>query len=337
MWQSAPAVDFLVPDVVDGGVDGVTWGNDYPVVTTHEDWFWHNASDARVASDVDGKLLMNVSVADFQAYWAQSLEAQVQAGQYDAIFFDSASPGLLQAECSTADPRLAGTAASTTSFPDLGNVTWIDAWQSWMSALNATLAAQGIPLIPNTSAFITGWDNTNYGLTAGIFAEGFAGTDFAESDWEASTNELLSLAAAGKIMILQNYLSDASDVATRLYYLGNYLLVKNASTYLDYFAAGPLEWYPEWTVDLGAPVSPVAASASDLLEAGVYRREFAGGRVLVNPSSAAVTVDLGGTFQQVVPSGGGAVDTAGDEPGSLAMTSVTSVTVGATSAVILLQ
>jgi len=286
---------------------------------------------------VDGKLLMNISVAGFQTYWAQSLEAQVQAGQYDAVFFDSASPALLQGECSTADPRLAGTAARYTSFPDLGNTTWIDAWQSWMSALNATLAAQGIPLIPNTSAFITGWDNTNYGLTAGIFAEGFAGTDFAETDWEASTNELLSLAAAGKIMILQNYLSDPTDVATRLYYLGNYLLVKNQSAYLDYFAAGPLEWYPEWTLELGAPSAPLAASVSDMLSQGVYRRDFAGGSVLVNPSSSSVTVSLGGTFQQVVPSGGGAVDTAGDEPGTLTMTSVTSVTVGATSAVIVVN
>jgi hypothetical protein len=223
MWQSAPSVDFLVPNVVDSGVDGVTWGNDYPVVTTHEDWFWHNTQDQRVPSSVDGKLLMNISVADFQTYWAQSLEAQVQAGEYDAVFFDSASPALLQAECSGTDPRLAGTAARDTTFADLGNTTWIDAWQTWMSALNTTLAAQGIPLIPNTSAFITGWDNTNYGVTAGIFAEGFAGTDFAETDWEASTNELLSLAAAGKIMILQNYLTDSSDVATRLYYLGNYL------------------------------------------------------------------------------------------------------------------
>jgi hypothetical protein len=280
---------------------------------------------------------MNISVADFQTYWAESLETQVQAGEYDAVFFDSASPALLQAECSGTDPRLAGTAARYTTFVDLGNTTWIDAWQTWMSALNTTLAAQGIPLIPNTSAFITGWDNTNYGLTAGIFAEGFAGTDFAETDWEASTNELLSLAAASKIMILQNYLSDPSDVATRLYYLGNYLLVKGQSTYLDYFAAGPFEWYPEWTIDLGAPTTAPTTSVADLLDQGVYRRDFAGGSVLVNPSSTSVTVPLGGAYQHVVPSGGGAVDASGDEPGTVTTMSVTSVTVAATSAAIVLH
>ena len=91
MWQSAPATQFIV--------DGMTWGNDYPTVTMNESWFWHNASNARVTSSADQKLLMNVSVAGFQQYWAGSLAQQVLAGQYDGIMFDSASPALLQGEC----------------------------------------------------------------------------------------------------------------------------------------------------------------------------------------------------------------------------------------------
>jgi hypothetical protein len=195
----------------------------------------------------------------------------------------------------------------------------------------------GDPLIPNDDAFITGWDTTNYGTTAGVFSEGFAGTGFAVTDWEASTNELLTLVADDKIVILQNYLSTPDDTATRLYYLGNYLLVKGQHTYLDYFANGPLEWYPEWTVDLGAPTTPAPTSVAGLLTGGVYRRDFANGSVLVNPTSSSVTVALGATFQQVVPTGGGAVDAAGDEPGSLSMEPVTSVVVGATTAVIVLK
>jgi hypothetical protein len=335
MWQSAPGVNFID--------DGTSWGNDYPTVTTHESWFWHNASSQRVTSNADGKLLMNISDSGFQQYWASSLATQVADGQYDAIFLDSASPALLQGECgtarngSTADPRLAGTAARDTTFPELGNATWIAAWESWITSLSSALSSQGIPLIPNTSAFITGWDNTNYGLTPGIFAEGFAGTGFALSDWQASTNELLSLAAADRIMILQNYLSATTDVATRLYYLGNYLLVKGHHTYLDYFASGPLEWYPEWKIDLGAPTTAMATDVSSLASSGVYRRDFVNGIVLVNPSGSSVNVALGGTYEQVVPAGGGAVDSAGDEPGSLSMQSVASVTVGGRTAVILLR
>ena len=52
IWQSAPSVTFIV--------DGMTWGNDYPTVTTNESWFWHNQAGMRVAAIDDGKLLMNL-------------------------------------------------------------------------------------------------------------------------------------------------------------------------------------------------------------------------------------------------------------------------------------
>jgi hypothetical protein len=336
IWQSAPAVDFIV--------DGKTWGNDYPTVTTHESWFWHNPQSQRIASTVDGKILMNVADPGFAAYWESSLEQQVAAGQYDGIFFDSASPALLQAEVGGQDARLSTTGAKDTAIAEWGGKTYIQGWEAWIKPLNDALAAKGIPLIPNTSAFTTTWDNTDYSLTAGIFSEGYASTSFVESDWKASTNTLLSLAAKGKIMILQNYLGSTGDTATRLYYLANYLLVKGNRTYLDYFVPtdnnlhkndGPLEWYPEWGLDLGAPTT-TGATVTDLLKGGVYRRDFAKGSVLVNPSPSAVTVSLGATMKQVVPSGGGPIDAAGTTPGSTATMPVTSVSVPATGAVIVL-
>jgi hypothetical protein len=342
IWQSDPGVALWPADP--GGpndmgttfiLDGVNWGNDYPTVAMNESWFWHNASGMRLSSTADFKILMNLQDPGFAAYWQSSLEQQVAAGQYDGIFFDSASPALLQAEVGGQDMRLAGTGARDTPIAEWGNMTYIQGWEAWIQPLNDALAAKGIPLIPNTGPFVTTWDNTDYSLTAGIFSEGYADTSFAETDWEASTDELLSLAAMGKIMILQNYLGTPTDVATRLYYLGNYLLVKGNKTYLDYFAGGPLEWYPEWSLDLGAPTS-TGTMAADLLQGGVYRRDFAKGSVLVNPSPSPVTVTLGATMQEVVPQGGGAIDAAGDTPGSITMTPVTSITVPATGAVILL-
>jgi hypothetical protein len=329
IWQSAPGVDFIV--------DGQHWSNDYPTVTTHESWFWHNESNQRVASNNDGKLLMNLADPGFAGYWQTSLEQQVADGQYDGIFFDSASPALLQGEAqSPPEPRLSGTGARDTPIAEWGNKMYIQVWQSWISALDTALAAKGIPLIPNTSAFVTSWDNTDYSLTAGIFSEGYASPSFAESDWKASTNELLSLAAKDKIIILQNYLGDPSDLATRRYYLANYLLVRGKHTYLDYFASGPLEWYPEWGLDLGAATT-TGQKVDDLLQSGVYRRDFEKGVVLVNPSSSPVTVSLGATFQRVEPQGGGAVDAAGTPPGSIGTTAVSSIDVPANGAEILLK
>lgn len=333
LWQSAPATTFII--------DGKTWGNDYPTVTQNEAWFWHNTQNARVTSSADQKLLMNISMPGFATYWESSLETQVADGDYDGIMFDSASPALLQGECggsgANQDSRLAGTAAASTTFTELGGKTWVQSYGTFMSQLDAQLAAKGIMLIPNTSAFVTGWDTTDYTVTHGIFSEGFADRSFAVSDWTASTNYLLKLASLDKIMILQSYLSSASDVATRMYYLGNYLLVKGHHTYLDYFAQGPLEWYPEWGVDLGTPTSAATTNVSSLASGGVYRRDFTKGSVLVNPTSSPVNVSLGGTFNLVVPSGGGAVDTSGTAPGSITTQSVTSVNVGATTAAIVLK
>ena len=333
MWQSAPSTDFII--------DGKTWGNDYPTVTQNDGWFWKNTQNERVTSTADQKLLMNISVPAFQQYWESSLATQVADGDYDGIMFDSASPALLQAECggtgANQDARLAGTAAHDTTFTELGGATWIQAWDAWMAKLDQDLAAKGIMLIPNTSAFVTGWDTTDYTVTHGIFSEGFADKSWVPSDWQKSTNYLLKLASLDKIMILQNYLSSASDVATRMYYLGNYLLVKGHHTYLDYFAAGPLEWYPEWGVDLGAPTTAATTDVTTMMSGGVYRRDFAKGSVLVNPSGSAVNVSLGGTMQQVIPTGGGAVDTSGTAPGSITTQAVTTVTIGATTAVIVLK
>jgi hypothetical protein len=327
MWQSAPATQFIL--------DGKTWSNDYPEVSTHETYFWHDTQTQRVESTSDHKLLMNVADPGFRTYWADSIAAQIAAGEYDGVFLDSASPALLQGEASSGDARLAATAVKTTTFTELGGKTWIAAWEDWITTLEAALSAKGYPLIPNTGAFITTWDNTNYGLSAGIFSEGFADPSFVLADWKQSLNELLSLSRAGKIMILQNYLASTDDVARRMYYLGNYLLVRGSKTYLDYFAGSPLEWYPEWDIDLGAGQSGPAANVDALLSGGVYRRDFANGVVLVNPGTADVVVTLGATMKRVVPSGGGAIAADGTASGTLARTDVTQVTVAAHGAEIL--
>lgn len=329
MWQSASGVDFIV--------DGHTWGNDYASVTTHDDWFWHDAAGERVASNVDGKWLMNVGSAGFGDYWATSIAAQTLAGDYDGVFLDSASPALLSFEAQAPpDPRIAGTGVRDNTFTELGGHNWITGWQDWIATLDMRLGAGGIPLIANTGAFITSWDDTDYGLTAGFFSEGFADPSFAESDWRASTDEILRLIARGKIAILQNYLGSPGDVALRTYYLANYLLVRGARTYLFYFADTTLEWYPEWDLDLGAATT-TATTVAELASGGVYRRDFANGIVLVNPSSAPVTVDLGGTFQRVVLSGGGAVGADGSTTGTSTRTPVTSITVAPTAAEILMR
>ncbi len=220
--------------------------------------------------------------------------------------------------------------------PELGNRTWIEAWQDWIVDLDASLTARGIALIPNVGSLITTWDNTDYSLTAGAFSEGFLDPAFVESDWRDAINHILDFVRKNRIVILQNYLQAPDDVAKRKYLLANYLLVKGARTYVSYFAAGPLEWYPEWDIQLGQPLS-TAATFDELARDGVYRRDFTGGSVLVNPSPRAVRVQLGRAFRQVEFAGGGALGPDGVPGGRLTSRRVRTVDLAPTSGEILLH
>ena len=103
-----------------------------------------------------------------------------------------------------------------------------------------------------------------------------------------------------------------------------------------YFAAGPLEWYPEWDIQLGQPLS-TAATFDELARDGVYRRDFTGGTVLVNPSPRAVRVQLGRAFRQVEFAGGGALGPDGVPGGRLTSRRVRTVDLAPTSGEILLH
>ena len=325
MWQSAPSVIFVI--------DRNRWGNDYPTVTKHEDWFWHNPSGQRVTSNQDGKLLMNVSRPGFQQYWQDSIADQVRANDYDGVFLDSASPALLQWEArAPADPRLAGTGVRGNIFPELGNRNWITAWEDWIKKLDASLTARGIPLIPNVGALATTWDNTDYSLSAGIVSEGFCNPGLTTGDWIEAMNQTLRLVNNDRIVILLGYVESETDVANRRYSLGNYLLVKASRTFLG----SNLNWYPEWDLDLGA-ARQTATTVQELLWKGVYRRDFANGVVLVNPTTARVSVDLGAPFSRVEPEGGGLILADGVKRGRILTSKVTRIDVPSKGAEILLR
>jgi len=329
MWQSAPNVTFIA--------EGNTWANDYPSVNTHESWFWHNLEHQRVASNKDGKLLMNVSDPGFREHWRDSLSRQVGDGDYDAVFLDSASPALLQGEArSPADPRLFADGVRTNTFGELGGRSWIAAWEEWIADLDRSLSTKGIPLIPNVGGLVTTWDNTDYSLTAGVFCEGFLDPGFSTDDWKAAANQTLALVRRNKIVILQNYLPSADDVTRRRFLLASYLLVKGARTYVAYFASTPFEWYPEWDLDLGA-AQKSAVTIDELRWSGIYRRDFNKGIVLINPDTTAVQVTLEATFNRIAPVGGGAVSSDGTVSGRVETVPVTTLEIGAKSAEILLR
>lgn len=328
MWQSR--VNYII--------DGSRWGNDFSEVNKHESWFWHNPDGQRVASNQDRKLLMNVANPEFRTYWKNVLAAQVDAGEYDGVFFDSASPSLLQWEARLPpDPRFAGRGARDFAFPEFGGRSWIAAWEDWMTDLDTFMSRRGTPLIPNVGALTTGWDNTNYSVTAGVCLESFGEPGFDPVDWVSATNQTLDLVNRDRIILMENTLGSPNEVARRKYLLANYLIVKGRFTYLTYFASpNTFDWYPEFDLDLG-PARTAPKSVDELAYQGLYRRDFEKGIVLINPTTRAVDVTLEASFKLVKPVGGGPLDGRGRPQGSTTTTPVTTLTLPAKTAEILLR
>jgi hypothetical protein len=196
--------------------------------------------------------------------------------------------------------------------------------------------------IPNIGAYITTRDPSDYSNVDGAMIEGFVewggGSYHSLGDWVLQMDRILPLIGANKILIAQTY-PNADDVQERLYVLGTYLLIKGARTYINLDIGLEPEWFPEYGIDLGAPVDPLPASIPAYFHPTwkVYVRHYAKGLVLVNPTSTAQAINLGATYYRVDPIGGGLVPPDGAAPGSLSYAAVTSLTLSPNRAVILLN
>lgn len=153
----------------------------------------------------------------------------------------------------------------------------------------------------------------------GQLIEGFCYWDswnrFDESDWVLQMNRALSLVRSNKIVICQSY-PEIWDVTNRMFATAAYLLIKGARTYLNLVTTGDvaLEYYPEYTIDLGGAASNVSTTISNLWHSpwGVYRRHYTNGIVLANPGAIARNIaNLGANYLLVSASGDG------DEQGNL--------------------
>jgi len=304
IWQQQPDRKFII--------DGKHWGNDWPFVSKHEDWFWHNQKGKRVRSRIDGKYLMNIMNPQFRKYWKTSIAHQILAGKYQGVFLDSASPSLLPWEVAFSDPRLAKDAACHRQFKELNGFTWCKAYEYFMKDLTDFLEALGFTTLPNIGALFTTWDVTDYYTTAsGAFMEGAFDTQ-NRTDWRMSMERTLLLIRQDKIVIFQSYLDQDLNYQKRLYFLSCYLLVKGKYSYLNYFARTTLSWYPEWKIDLGRPLKVKLENLEQLkIKKGLYHRLYEKGEVFVNIGPVSRKIKFPKEVYQIIPSGGGPVNKEG--------------------------
>jgi len=323
-----------------------TWSNDWANINSHEDWFVHDNQGNRVyqlyagwlkeyCMDASGLIEGNTTYG-WKEYWADAVISDAVASHADGVFADSTH--LPYAVPSDLWDSPMGSPPHTAYIPHL---------EVFYDYVYQQLDAANIYFIPNIGGLITTVDTTTgyYTDVHGAMVEGF-GTTYSDFDWRQQMNRTLNLIRNGKIFIAQNGFGDPSNIEGRLWLLGNFLLVKHDKSFINMLANGvsQMHWWPEYDLDLGAPVSSdVPSNISDLLvTGGLYARRFERGLVLVNGSSSSTpkTYTLGpdDPHMLVRPYGGGEVSSDGTWSGGIDLVDAGgSVTLGPWSAAILLQ
>lgn len=322
---------------------GDDWGSDWSHVNAQASWFLRNSSGQRIHQTQWNWDVMDIRysggspVSGFPSYWIDQCIARIRAAGDDGVFADSFLPDAYGfGQSSPTHPWLED--------PDLCRANWVPSLEQFGRDARAALAARGYRFLPNLGALVTGWLDVDYGLGHGGMIESFAfwgpGSYFDPADWQLQIDRALALTRAGKIVICQSYPA-AGSARERMFATASYLLIKGRATYLNLLSADDvaLEYYPEYTIALGGAKGIFPASANTLWHAdwSVFRRDYSNGIVLVNPGDGSVTIPrLGATWWRVTASGGGIVGETGRPGGSLSARAVSSLTLPAHSAAVLL-
>jgi hypothetical protein len=315
-------------------IEGNSWVQEWPgEANVQSAWFFPWAGQPRVLNCDWGWYLMAVSDASYRSWWSGEVLRQLAANDNDGLFADSLSvPNYLGYDHYV--PPLPGIDAAF-------ETAWAARIQDWIAYVKGQFGSRYL-LIPNVGNWVTTRETTDYSGADGVMIEGFAewdaGSPFDLTDWQLQMDRILGLTHLGKILILQPY-TDGS-VADRMFLLANYLLVKGTRSYINLDTGLHPEWWPEYGIPIGSYAGDIPAEISALYDsaAGVYRRTYTNGQVLVNPGDTSRTVTLGGTYYLATPVGGGDVPADGDITAwRVDYTAVTSVTLAPGRGAVLLN
>jgi hypothetical protein len=296
-------------------VIGDQWTSDADLIDKHEDWFVHDAAGHRLQQKQWAWNVMNIGFeanhpkTGFPRYWVDSALSRMRENEDDGVFADSYTQDILMLQT---DPG---------GFPSFTDVETCKS--QWLPGLNAyghfierqfQAAPERFYFLPNLGALQTKWDNvTRLDVGDGGMVEGFAspgsGRSYSVEDWKLQMTRVLALAAKNKIILCQSYI-DPRDTNQRWFVIGSHLLTKGRHSFVNMFEKSSLEWYPEYEVKLGDFDGPPQTDVSRYwdTEAGVFRRAFAHGEVLVNPDERAASIRFAMSVRLIGATGGGLFD-----------------------------
>lgn len=288
-------------------IDG-TWVPEWPGDSVvKERWFWHQ-NGARTLQCQWGWYLMNTDDADWRRWWSNQVLLQLEHNDDDGIFADSflvpSYMGGFNPPLPSVDPTFEG--------------QWSARMASFMDFMRERFEGR-YRFVPNVGTWVTTRDQTDFTHADGVFIEGFGYDVWSQYGEEAFTiqgDRLLRMAAQDKIVIGECW--DVDAAWKRMHSLACYLLVKGKRSFIDFENGTTPEWWPEYDVAIGEPLSAPAPSTAALFDPakGVYTRDFSNGKVFLNAGTTTRSFALGATYHRATANGGGFVPSDGVLPTS---------------------
>lgn len=251
------------------------------------DWFLNDTTGRRIEwCDYAGDWQMDVGKRAYQDRWAGNVAADLRTNGWDGVFVDDANASQSWHLCGRTIAKYPTDAA------------YASATRSFLANVGPALTSQGFLVIPNIylpyspGALATWLDWISF--TSGGMQEFWSkwGTgntgQFAGNDWTYRQQFLAATQRAGKVFLGLTY-APSGDVRSMRYARSTFLLDWDGgrSALLLESGSGVDPTSGDWMTDIGSPRGtryPVGAA---------WRRDYSGGTVLVNPSSATVWVSLG--------------------------------------------
>jgi hypothetical protein len=251
----------------------------------HPEWFLRDAQGNRIEfSDYPDLWMMDVGNRDYQKAWLKNVVAEVQADGWDGVMIDDVN----------ANQRLHLGGRTIARYPTVAEEQ--RAMTSFLAYVGPGLTSKGILALPN---IMVEWPDGPgiwsqwIGYTSGAVQEYWtkwgrdASLHFTDAGWDYRQSFLDRTQRAGKIYLGITY-APRDDTRSMIYARASFLLDWNGGKSALMFDPGAVDpWHDAWTADLGAPAGAKVAVGS------AWRRAFAGGAVVVNPSTSAQTVQLG--------------------------------------------
>jgi hypothetical protein len=259
----------------------------------------HDALGQRIHGTQYATWLLNPLSSQAVAAQAAAAKALLAQSGYDGVFLDTLGPAALSTDFVSSLP-VNPTTGLTWTVTD-----WISATSTFAGQIAATVGAPTIGnglrdgknyFTPGTQQLLT------TGLSGGMAEAWLRGatnpiTSYPkETVWKQNVDAVAAAGAMGKsFLAVTKVWTDGTQAQKDAWYkfaVASFMLGNDGHSYLTftYTPGDATVDYPLDHLSLGAPTGPYAKVNN------VYQRSFTGGRVLVNPTTKAYAVALGGTF-----------------------------------------